>query len=126
MAQRQQSVCRTRARLLVGLTVLAFSPAALSACGSAWQRPEAITAASADATTITVDYGDFCWSSPDPMPQASVVESATEVRITPNVRSNHGNQKACKTDEQITLQQPIGDRKVIDTRSGGRYTVSFG
>ena len=100
---------------------------ALTSCGSKWLQIEGVTAGSREATTIRVDYGPFCWSADSPMPSATVIESDTEVRITPNVPAPKGDQKKCLTDgEQITLDKPIGDRKVVDTRTGARFTVTFG
>lgn len=107
--------------------LLVLSTLFLASCGSKWLQIEGVTAGSAEATTVHVDYGDFCWSADSPMPGATVIESDTEVRITPNVPAANGDQKKCLTDgEQITLARPIGDRKVVDTRTGAKFTVRFG
>jgi len=120
------TVRRRRGAGITATAGLLVVPALLTSCGSKWVQTQAVTADSPEAMTILVDYGSFCWSSPDPMPKATVVESDTEVRITPNVPAPHGDQKLCMTFEDIALAEPIGDRTVIDTRTGSAFTVTFG
>ena len=96
----------------------------LASCGTNWAGVQRATAHTRSDTTILVDYG-ICWLKATPMPAAKVVESDTAVQITPEVHDPDGDSKACATLQSVTLAKPIGDRVVIDARSGKVIAVVF-
>ena len=83
-----------------------------------------VTARQKSDTNVSVNY-DVCWASNDAMPKAKVVESDTEVRITSAVKAPGDDSKACLTLETVALTSPIGDRAVVDGRTGRKFAVTF-
>jgi hypothetical protein len=96
----------------------------LASCGTDWAHVQGATAHTRSDTSISVNYG-VCWLKNTPMPTPKIVESDTAVRITSEVHSPGGDSKACLTLQTITLAKPIGDRVVVDARTGKTITVAF-
>ena len=96
----------------------------LASCGADWAEVHGVTARRKSDTSVSVDY-DICWVNNDPMPKAKVVESDTEVRITSAVKARGSDSKACLTTETVTLASPIGERAVVDGRTGKKFPVIF-
>jgi len=47
-------------------------------------------------------------------PQVSIVETATEVRFTVTAARNDGDSDDCLDTAEVTLDEPLGDRMVVD------------
>jgi hypothetical protein len=68
--------------------------------------------------TLLVAY-DVCAEVP-----LRVIESATEVRLIVDLKHNYaGPQLACQVVATVQLEQPVGERGVIDDRNGRAFTV---
>ena len=123
---------QTRSRRPRAWCVFAVASAfVLASCGSDWAQVQAdwarvqgVHAHERSDITIYVDYG-ICWGRNDPMPKAKIVESDADVRITSVLPASGGVSLACLTLETVTLAKPIGDRVVIDARTGKRFNVAF-
>jgi hypothetical protein len=117
-----QGACRIRrhVRWLLAIPLMVV----LASCGTDWAEVHGVTAQQKSDTSISVNY-DTCWVSNDPMPKAKVVESAAEVRIAPAVKARGSDSKACLSLETVTLASPIGDRTVVDARTGRKVAVTF-
>lgn len=105
---------------IVGVTLTLL----VASCGSDWAEVHEVTARQKSDTNVNVNY-DICWTSNDPMPKAKVVDSDTQVRITSAVKARGGDSKACLTVENVPSTSPIGDRSVVDGRTGQKFAVSF-
>ena len=105
-------VRRRRARLAIRGISAALLVFSVAACSSVrWVR---ITDASTDAdgpTTLGVTF-DACTEV-----SVRVVETDSEVRLIVDTRHDYaGGQKDCIMSTTVELNQPIGEREVIDDR----------
>ncbi|MFM2070743.1 MAG: hypothetical protein RLZZ623_1006 [Actinomycetota bacterium] len=98
---------------------------ALASCGgSHWVQIIGANADSPNATVVTVGLG-ICVANPASIPQPSVIESSTEVHVRVAVKQDDGDEASCASLQAIKLASPIGDRVVVDDRTGQRFTVQI-
>jgi hypothetical protein len=96
----------------------------VSACGTDRVRITAVAADSPDATVLLLSL-DICHPSLDEVPTGDVTESDAEVRVRLSSERSGGDEDDCVGSMLLTLVAPIGDRVVVDDRSGERFVVTF-
>jgi hypothetical protein len=109
---------RTLARMALPLTVLLQ----LAGCAADWVNIRMATANSANATTVLLSL-DTCHPSQNVVPREDVTESDTEVRVRLSMKQPSGDQDDCAGAVTMELQNPIGNRVVVDDRTGQQFTV---
>lgn len=96
------------------------------ACGgSDWAAVDHVWARSPDATVVTLEL-DYCDASQNPLIVDSFVESPSEVRVRLDIPIPSGDRDDCAGIAQVQLTSPIGERTVVDDRTGERHVVEFG
>ncbi len=96
------------------------------ACGgSDWAAVDHVWAGSPDATVVTLEL-DYCDAGQNPLTVDSFVESPSEVRVRLDIPIPSGDRDDCAGIAQVQLTSPIGERTVVDDRTGERHVVEFG
>jgi hypothetical protein len=92
---------------LVGAAPLVVALLVMGGCGIGWKdQPISTVEVSGDGRTLVV--GSHC----DPDWSLAAEETADEVRLTFRVYGGQGDD--CARSEEIELDSPLGDRRVID------------
>lgn len=110
---------------LPGLAIAAacFS---LAACGgSEWAAVEEVRAPSPESTQLLLVL-DYCDAGQNPLIIDDVVEKPTEVRVSLSIAIPNDDRDDCVGTANVTLSSAIGDRTLVDERTGKRFTVEFG
>jgi hypothetical protein len=109
-------------RLLRLLLACAVTPLLFSGCDNV-RFVKVSRAGAVDQSAMAVHFFvDGCAEVNNP----AVTESVTEIRVRVDARVDDSNTKACLGGGWIHLQQAIGTRRVVDTRSGSVVPVDFG
>lgn len=105
---------------------LAAACFALAACGgSQWAAVDEVRASSPDSTQLLLVL-DYCDAGQNPLLIDDAVEESTEVRVRLNIEIPNDDRDDCVGIANVTLSSAIGDRTLVDDRTGKRFTVEFG
>lgn len=98
----------------------------LTACGgSDWAAVEQARASAPDATELTLEL-DYCDAARNPAAVDDVVESPTEIRVRVDIPIPSDDRDDCIGTAIVRLSSAIGQRAVVDDRTGRRHAVDFG
>jgi hypothetical protein len=106
--------------------VVMIAIVALAACSSGssgGRRSVRIGTGSLDVVGVTADGRTLSFAVPTcrGKPTTRVDETTTEVHLL--VTSDTGSSEKCVDTASVTLQKPLGTRKVIDDENGKRLTT---
>jgi len=108
-----------------GLTLVAAC-FALAACGgSEWAAVDGVRAPSLESTQLLLVL-DYCDAGQNPLLIDDAVEKPTEVRVRLNIAIPNDDRDDCVGTANVKLSSAIGDRTLVDDRTGERFTVEFG
>lgn len=104
------------ARRIVTITLLAGS-VGLFGCSSE-DQPTVREVVIVSDTQLEVSV----WCASKPQPYVLITETPTEVRL---LNQYAAPDKDCETAETLTLQSPLGTRKIVDERDGHTIPVQL-
>ncbi len=105
--------------------MVAVGAIALSSCGGPdWVKVNGATADGPDETVVFVGL-DVCHPDPEVIPESAVVETDTEIRVRLPMKHSGGDEDACAVALPVMLDSPIGNRVVIDDRTGRRFVIAY-
>lgn len=102
------------------LSAAVLGPISLKACADSRSEDVAIESATLRSDGSLVVTLDTCNAE---LTKASVQESAEEVRVAMTVTGDDSNED-CADNFEVVLKQPLGERELIDAKSGSRITVT--
>lgn len=108
-----------------GLALAATCFASAACGGSEWAAVDEVRAPSPEATQLLLVL-DYCDASQNPRLIDDAVEESTEVRVRLNIAIPNDDRDDCVGIANVTLSSAIGDRTLVDDRTGKRFTVEFG
>lgn len=98
----------------------------MTACGGpGWAAVTEVRATSPDATQLLLVL-DYCDASRNDVTIDDAVESPSEVRVRLDIPIPSGDRDDCQGVAYVMLSSAIGDRTVVDDRSGKHHEVEFG
>jgi hypothetical protein len=110
-----------RARVVVTAVVVGCALGVVACGGTDWVKVIDADATSATATEVMLTLG-IC-ALPASIPPPIVTESSTEIRVRETMRHPDGPGASCASGQRVVLGSPIGQRVVVDDRTGRQFAV---